>query len=76
MKMEKETYKKPLLDVVEMETEGNMMNVMVCSFPKEGNPIFHQDFGSSVHINEQKGGDLNVDENGERFGYEWDKFKF
>lgn len=76
MKMEKETYKKPLLDIVEMETEGNMMNVMVCSFPEKGNPIFHQDFGSSVHINEQKGGDLNVDENGGRFDYKWDNFNF
>lgn len=71
MKMEKETYKKPLLDVVEMETEGNMMNVMNFSNPAENTAIFHQDFGSSVHINEQKGGDLNVNENG-RFDYSWD----
>lgn len=71
MKMEKETYKKPLLDVVEMEIKGNIMNF---SDPTGGAAIFHQDFGSSVHINEQKGGDLNVDENGERFDYGWDNF--
>lgn len=69
MKMEKETYKKPLLDVVEIETKGNIMQI---SNPTFNNPIFHQDFGSSVHINEQKGGDLNVDGNGGRFDYEWD----
>lgn len=68
MKMEKETYKKPLLDVVEMETKGNIMNF---SCPKPGTAIFHQDFGNSVHINEQKGGNLNVNENG-RFNYSWD----
>lgn len=67
MKMEKETYKKPLLDVVEMEIKGNIMQV---SKPTYANPIFHQDFGSSVHINEQKGGDL-INENG-RFDYKWD----
>ena len=71
MKMEKETYKKPLLDVVEMEIKGNIMSF---SDPTQGAAIFQKDFGSSVHINEQKGGDLNVDENGRRFDYEWDNF--
>lgn len=69
MKMEKETYKKPLLDVVKIETKGNIMQI---SNPAPNNPIFHQDFGSSVHINEQKGGDLNVNENGRFDYYKWD----